>query len=109
MTKGNASRRTPMDRHDSTPKRPAKLGPDIKAKIGRHLRVWYDEVIAEGVPKRFEDILARLDDEDEGDSAKNSAKDAAEGAEEAPLETEAKAAPVGRTTIPGEQEGGSSA
>jgi hypothetical protein len=46
----------------------AKLGPDIKAKIGQQLRIMYGEIVGQGVPDRFVDILRGLDgpDNDEG-------------------------------------------
>jgi hypothetical protein len=59
--------RTPMDLQgpESTPV--AKLGPEIKAKIGQQLRLMYSEVVNQGVPERFVDILRGLDDPtDEG-------------------------------------------
>jgi Anti-sigma factor NepR len=40
-----------------------KLGPDIHAKIGMQLRVMYDEVVDQGVPERFIQMLKRLDDQ----------------------------------------------
>jgi hypothetical protein len=44
-----------------------KLGPDIKAKIGQQLRLMYGEVLNQGVPERFVEILRGLDDpNDEG-------------------------------------------
>jgi hypothetical protein len=44
-----------------------KLGPDIKAKIGQQLRLMYGEVVNQGVPERFVEILRGLDDpNDEG-------------------------------------------
>lgn len=39
----------------------AKLGPDAKAKIGQHLRLMYAEVVNQGVPDRFAEILRSLD------------------------------------------------
>jgi hypothetical protein len=42
----------------------AKLGSDIKAKIGQRMRLIYGEVVDEGVPQRFVEILRRLDDPD---------------------------------------------
>jgi hypothetical protein len=39
-----------------------KLGPDIKAKIGMQLRLMYGEVVDQGVPERFVEMLKRLDD-----------------------------------------------
>jgi len=45
----------------------AKLGTDVKAKIGQQLRIIYDEVVEQGVPERFTEILRGLDDpNDEG-------------------------------------------
>lgn len=45
----------------------AKLGNDVKAKIGQHLREMYDEIVEQGVPERFADILRVLDEpSDEG-------------------------------------------
>jgi hypothetical protein len=37
------------------------LGPDVMAAIGQKLRGMYAEIIAEGVPERFAEILRRLD------------------------------------------------
>ena len=39
-----------------------KLGPDIKAKIGMQLRVIYGEIVDQGVPERFVELLKRLDE-----------------------------------------------
>jgi len=38
------------------------LGPDIKTKIGMKLRLMYGEVVDQGVPDRFVQMLKRLDD-----------------------------------------------
>ncbi|MCJ8142766.1 hypothetical protein MKI84_07530 [Ancylobacter sp. A5.8] len=38
------------------------LGSDIQAKIGQHLRAMYDDVVRQGVPDRFLDLLSRLDE-----------------------------------------------
>jgi hypothetical protein len=37
------------------------LGRDIRGKIGHQLRAMYDEVLAQGVPDRFRDLLDRLE------------------------------------------------
>jgi hypothetical protein len=47
------------DEDQSTPA-PA-LGPKVMAAIGKVLRTMYAEIIAEGVPERFAEILRRLD------------------------------------------------
>jgi hypothetical protein len=40
----------------------AKLGPDIHEKIGMQLRLMFGEVVDQGVPDRFAQMLERLDD-----------------------------------------------
>jgi Anti-sigma factor NepR len=40
----------------------AKLGNDVKAKIGQQLRTMYDEIVDQGVPERFAAILRDLDE-----------------------------------------------
>jgi hypothetical protein len=45
------------------------LRPDILAAIGRELRQTYSDIIAEGVPERFAEILRKLDEpSDEGET-----------------------------------------
>jgi hypothetical protein len=41
------------------------LGRDIQTKIGEQLRAMYDDVVGQGVPDRFADLLKRLDDKDD--------------------------------------------
>jgi hypothetical protein len=42
---------------------------EIQAKIGQQLRAMYDDVVQEGVPDRFADLLRQLDKQsDEGQS-----------------------------------------
>jgi hypothetical protein len=43
---------------------PAKLNRDIQAKLGDQLRQMYNDVVGEGVPDRFADLLAELDRKD---------------------------------------------
>jgi hypothetical protein len=38
----------------------AKLGRDIQAKIGQQLRDMYDDVVNQGVPDRFAELLNQL-------------------------------------------------
>ena len=40
---------------------PAALGPELRGKIGEQLRAIHDDIVKEGVPRRFEELLARLD------------------------------------------------
>lgn len=37
------------------------LGDEVRTKIGRQLRAMYDDVVRQGVPDRFVDLLNRLD------------------------------------------------
>ena len=40
------------------------LGPEIQQKIGQQLRAMYSDVVNEGVPARFADLLSQLDHKD---------------------------------------------
>lgn len=37
------------------------LGRDIQSKIGQQLRAMYDDVVSQGVPARFVELLDRLE------------------------------------------------
>jgi hypothetical protein len=50
---------TTFEEADGAPK---KLGSEIKAKIGQQLRAMYADVINQGVPDRFAEILRKLDE-----------------------------------------------
>src|SRR6476620_8384644 len=41
--------------------KPAKLTRDVQARLGQQLRAMYDDVLKQGVPDRFTDLLIRLD------------------------------------------------
>ena len=41
------------------------LGGDVRGKIGRQLRDMYDDVVAQGVPDRFVELLNRLERQNE--------------------------------------------
>jgi hypothetical protein len=56
---GPSQRKTKTDLRGS--ETVVKLGPDIKAKIGQQLRLMYSEVVDQGVPDRFVEMLKRLD------------------------------------------------
>jgi hypothetical protein len=38
-----------------------QLSPEIQGKIGQQLRKFYDDVVSQGVPDRFTQLLDRLD------------------------------------------------
>ena len=39
-----------------------RLGRDVQSKIGQQLRSMYDDVVSEGVPDRFTEMLQQLDE-----------------------------------------------
>jgi hypothetical protein len=41
------------------------LDREVQARIGLELRAMYDEVVKQGVPDRFAELLQRLDKQDE--------------------------------------------
>jgi hypothetical protein len=40
---------------------PARLDRNVQSEIGRNLRAMYNEVVEQGVPDRFADLLAKLE------------------------------------------------
>ena len=48
-----------MQLYDATPKH-AALNRQIQDRIGQQLRAMYDEVVHQGVPDRFTDLINRL-------------------------------------------------
>lgn len=45
----------------------AKLTGDVQRKIGTQLRSMYDDVVKQGVPDRFSQLLSQLDERTDGD------------------------------------------
>jgi hypothetical protein len=45
----------------------ATLGREIQTKIGEQLRALYDDVVGQGVPDRFVELLQRLEKKDDGE------------------------------------------
>ena len=48
-----------------------RLGRDVQAKIGQHLRTMYDEVVKQGVPDHLNEMLRKLDGTDESEKSRN--------------------------------------
>jgi hypothetical protein len=46
-----------------TRKARGRLGRDVQNKLGQQLRTAYDDIVSEGVPDRFEELLRRLDED----------------------------------------------
>lgn len=74
----------------ANPRPPPALGPKVMAAIGRELRGTYAEIIAEGVPEPFAEILVGRANQREGDSVtpilrKQHAQERIEGREPTPI------------------------
>jgi hypothetical protein len=70
-------RKPPGPKNDMQPstqrssKKPAgKLSRDVQAKLGQHLRTMFDDVVNQGVPDRFADLINRLDNSGKTDNSK---------------------------------------
>ena len=50
-----------------------RLGRDVQNKIGQQLRAMYDDVVSDGVPDRFVDMLRKLDEQKNDDKEKGPA------------------------------------
>jgi hypothetical protein len=49
----------------ATPQRPtARLGREVQVKIGQQLRGMYDEIVHQGVPPQFTDLVRRLTEQE---------------------------------------------
>jgi hypothetical protein len=57
--------RNPAQHTASSASPPGELNREIQAKIGDQLRAMHDDIVNQGVPDRFVDLLARLDKRDE--------------------------------------------
>jgi hypothetical protein len=45
----------------------AKLSREVQSRLGQQLRAMYDDVVSQGVPDRFNDLLNRLNGSDNKD------------------------------------------
>jgi hypothetical protein len=73
MNERKPARQTkPMDTEATRGKKngakPAKLTRDVQARLGQQLRAMYDDVVSQGVPDRFVELLNRLNGETNKDS-----------------------------------------
>jgi hypothetical protein len=65
QTGGHAASAETLNTNHAGPVSGTALGSDIQAKIGQHLRAMYDDVVRQGVPDRFLDLLSQLDKTDD--------------------------------------------
>lgn len=59
---------TTATRNKKNNTKPAKLSREVQARLGQQLRAMYDDVVSQGVPDRFVELLNRLN----GDANKDS-------------------------------------
>ena len=52
---------TPGARTKKPEAKPAKLGREVQARLGQQLRAMYDDVLNQGVPDRFADLIKQID------------------------------------------------
>jgi anti-sigma factor NepR-like protein len=63
----SAGSRSPVPGDNAGGTKP-QLSPEIQGKIGQQLRKIYDDMVNQGVPDRFADLLSRLDKPNDGES-----------------------------------------
>jgi hypothetical protein len=51
---------TAETRNRKSESKPAKLSREVQARLGQQLRSMYDDVVNQGVPDRFTDLLNRI-------------------------------------------------
>ena len=51
---------TAETRNRKNDSKPAKLSREVQARLGQQLRSMYDDVVNQGVPDRFTDLLNRI-------------------------------------------------
>ena len=51
----------PPSRGKKADSKPAKLSRDVQARLGQQLRAMYDDVVSQGVPDRFNELINRID------------------------------------------------
>jgi hypothetical protein len=47
-------------RNRKTAAKPAKLSREVQARLGQQLRAMYDDVVSQGVPDRFTELIKRI-------------------------------------------------
>lgn len=54
-------------KRENKPLKAGRLNKDIQNKIGEQLRKMHDDIVQQGVPDRFVELLSRLDSRKDGD------------------------------------------
>ncbi len=58
-----------------SPGKQGGLNAEIQSRIGHQLRAMYDDVVRQGVPDRFADLIRKLDGPTDDDAPKNDGRD----------------------------------
>ncbi len=58
---------TAETRNRKTSDKPAKLSREVQARLGQQLRSLYDDVVNQGVPDRFADLLNQINGDNKGE------------------------------------------
>lgn len=58
---------TAETRNRKTNDKPAKLSREVQARLGQQLRSMYDDVVNQGVPDRFADLLNQINGDNKGE------------------------------------------
>ena len=61
MTDRKSTRRDKKAMFEAQSPKPASLNRDIQAKIGQRIRAMYDDVVDQGVPDRFVELLNQIE------------------------------------------------
>ena len=48
--------------NSAVPGKPGRLNAEIQSRIGHQLRAMYDDVVRQGVPDRFAELIKKLDE-----------------------------------------------
>jgi hypothetical protein len=59
----------------TAPAKQGGLNAEIQSRIGHQLRAMYDDVVRQGVPDRFADLIRKLDDPQANPTAKTDGRD----------------------------------
>ena len=73
MTDRNVGKARPSGVARGKDERSVKLNRDIQAQLGDQLRQMYNDVVSQGVPDKFVDLLSKLEKGGRDDSEESSA------------------------------------
>jgi anti-sigma factor NepR-like protein len=60
---------------DAKSQKPGGLNAEIQSRIGHQLRAMYDDVVRQGVPDRFAELIRKLDTPEDDSGAKTDGRD----------------------------------